>query len=133
MYGPPNRTEAWQPVDAGHIGQTVKILAQSVLSNWLELDSIHTPGEHLQIIAGVAIGVDGTNDKLIQVPGYYGTLNIKYEKSSLDDALQYGKKSWSRIPDFEYTNKIPNDEKDEELDLPSSSSESSSESSSTAD
>ena len=45
MYEPPNRTEAWQPLDAGHIGQTVKILAQSVLSNWLELDSIHAPGE----------------------------------------------------------------------------------------
>ena len=67
------------------------------------------------------------------MPGYDGTLNIKYEKISLEDALQYGKKSWSRIADFEYTNKIPNDEKDEELDLPSSSSESSSESSSTAD
>ena len=61
--------------------------------------------------------MDGTNDKLIQVPGYYGTLNIKDEKS--------------RIPDFEYTNKIPNDEKDEELDMPSSFTESSSESSST--
>lgn len=70
------------------------------------------------------------------MPGYYGTVHIPSEKISVEDALEYGKKSWSRIPVFEYTDKDPGDEKDEEEDVQSSSEEStstSSESSSTAD
>ena len=35
-YGPPNRTEGWQPLDTGHIVATVKILAKERFESWME-------------------------------------------------------------------------------------------------
>ena len=35
-YGPPNQTETWQPIDAGHLGATLKELARQSFTVWLE-------------------------------------------------------------------------------------------------
>ena len=35
-YGPPGKTEAWQPIDAGHVGAVVKSLAKQGLERWLQ-------------------------------------------------------------------------------------------------
>ena len=35
-YGPPNRTEAWQPIDCGHIGATLKALGKQKFEDWME-------------------------------------------------------------------------------------------------
>ena len=33
---PPNRTEAWQPIDCGHIGATLKALGKQKFEDWME-------------------------------------------------------------------------------------------------
>ena len=35
IYGPPHLTEAWQGVDAGHVGACVKAIAKDKLDNWM--------------------------------------------------------------------------------------------------
>ena len=35
LYGPKGITEAWQPVDAGHLGATIKSLAKEFLEVWM--------------------------------------------------------------------------------------------------
>jgi hypothetical protein len=37
-YGPKNITEAWQPIDAGHIGAMLKAFAKGFLDEWLAKD-----------------------------------------------------------------------------------------------
>ena len=35
-YGPPNRTEAWQPIDCGHLGAMLKALGKDRFEAWME-------------------------------------------------------------------------------------------------
>ena len=35
-YGPANQTEIWQPIDAGHLGATIKSLAKIHFESWME-------------------------------------------------------------------------------------------------
>ncbi len=44
VYGPKNMTEVWQPVDAGHIGASIKQIAKDKWAEWLELDTLE-PGK----------------------------------------------------------------------------------------
>jgi hypothetical protein len=37
-YGPPGKTEAWQPLDAGHLGAAIKTLAKEFLEIWMYKD-----------------------------------------------------------------------------------------------
>ena len=34
-YGPPQETESWQPIDAGHLGATIKSVAKEFLEVWM--------------------------------------------------------------------------------------------------
>ena len=36
VFGPPNKTEGWQPIDAGHLGATLKELARHCFHNFLD-------------------------------------------------------------------------------------------------
>ena len=35
VYGPPNKTEAWQPIDAGHLAAVLKALAKQAFDIWM--------------------------------------------------------------------------------------------------
>ena len=35
VYGPPNETESWQPIDAGHLGAMIKAKAKEYLEIWM--------------------------------------------------------------------------------------------------
>ena len=35
-YGPPNKTQHWQPIDAGHLGAVLKEVARGFFEQWME-------------------------------------------------------------------------------------------------
>ena len=39
LYGPRNKTEGWQPIDAGHLGAMVKALGKANFERWMEAKS----------------------------------------------------------------------------------------------
>ena len=39
VYGPRNKTEGWQPIDAGHLGAMVKALGKANFERWMEATS----------------------------------------------------------------------------------------------
>ncbi len=44
-YGPENKTEGWQPIDAGHVASCVKELAKATFSDWMDKASTADPSE----------------------------------------------------------------------------------------
>ena len=54
-FGPENFTHAWAPIDRGHIGATLKKLAEASFDDWLEQDSVAFPG--------MKIGYNGSKTK----------------------------------------------------------------------
>ena len=42
-YGPPNKTQHWQPIDAGHVGAVLKQIARGFFETWMEDTTDGTP------------------------------------------------------------------------------------------
>ena len=40
LYGPANKTEMWQPIDAGHVGACIKSIATNEWDKWLDMDTV---------------------------------------------------------------------------------------------
>ena len=48
IYGPPNKTEGWQPIDTGHMGANLKGIAKDRFENWMLKDAEQKPGRPLE-------------------------------------------------------------------------------------
>ena len=42
LFGPPGKTEAWQPIDAGHLGAMIKEIAKEKFNQYLDHNDIMT-------------------------------------------------------------------------------------------
>ena len=42
LFGPPGKTEAWQPIDAGHLGAMIKDIAKEKFNQYLDHNDIMT-------------------------------------------------------------------------------------------
>lgn len=56
VYGPPNETESWQPIDAGHLGAVIKCLAKTFMEKWMvkeyvgvHVDSFERPMKNFEV------------------------------------------------------------------------------------
>ena len=50
--------------------------------------------------SGAALTTTGKNDWAIQSPGHLGHVDISSDKIEKEEALEYGKHCWSRLPNF---------------------------------
>ena len=79
--------------------------------------------------SGGALTTTGKNDWAIQCPGFLGAVEIPSERIPKEEALEYGKHCWSRLPNFIYSDKAGPANGSSDSSPSSSSSSSDSESS----